>query len=120
MRRLLPLLLGLVACGDAGPTSAPGTMTVTVDSPQGAEGAAVVDLVGPGLGGASALDGRVFSEPRGDTLRVVVVAEPAGTLRFGVEVPDTTRPPVATLHEVAGPDDRLRVPFGGYRVEVRP
>ncbi|NJD19001.1 MAG: hypothetical protein FIA95_06930 [Gemmatimonadetes bacterium] len=110
----------VAACGDQGPVSGPGTLTAEVVSPNGAEGAALVTLVGEGLGAVGPLDaGRVFAEARGDTVRVVVVNLAGGTLRFTVHVPDTTRPPMATLVEVSGPDDRLRS-LAAYRLELRP
>ena len=81
---------------------------------------ALVTLVGEGLGAVGPSDaGRVFAEARGDTVRVVVVNLAGGTLRFTVHVPDTTRPPTATLVEVSGPDDRVRS-LTAYRLELRP
>lgn len=110
-------VVAVVACGDEGPAA--GTMTATVVSPNGDEGAAIVVLLGTGLGEATAIEGRVFSERRGDSLRVVVARDPAGTLRFAIDVEDVTRPPVGAVVEVAGPDDQLRTVLGGYDVEVR-
>lgn len=118
--RLLAAALVVVAaaaCSDD-PLPGSGALTATVVSPHGDEGAAVVLLVGEGLLDASALEGRVFSERTGDTLRVVVLREPAGPLRFAVSVEDTTRLPLGSVLEVAGPDDRLRTVLGEYRVEV--
>ena len=112
---LLPLA---VACGDEGPASGPGTLTVQVVSPNGAEGAALVRLIGPGLGQVAPDAGRVFSDIHGDTLNVVVVNEAGGDLRFGLAVADTTRPPQGVLVDVSGPDDAVR-PLAGYAVEVR-
>jgi len=110
--------LGLVAgCGDD-PVPGPGVLTATVESPNGAEGAALLKLVGDRILKISSVEGRVFSEYHGDTVIVVVVNEAGGELSFGVEVTDTTRRPVATLLEVSGPDDRIRG-LTGYSVDVR-
>ncbi len=110
--------IGLVAgCGDD-PVPGPGMLTATVESPSGAEGAARLELVGEGIVEVSPIEGRVFGEPHGDTMIVVVVNEAGGRLVFGVEVADTTRKPAATLLEVSGPDDRLRA-LGGYSVDIR-
>lgn len=110
----------MAACGDAGPRSGPGTLTATILSPNGDEGAAVVLVFGPGITGVESLDGRAFSQQRGDTLTVVVVREgDAGTLRFALSVADTTRSFAGTIVEVSGPDDMLRMPLSGYRVEIR-
>jgi hypothetical protein len=120
MRRLsIPLLLCTLACGDAGPRSGPGTLTATLTSPNGAEGAAVVEIFGEGIGGVAALDGRIFAERRGDTVRVVIVSEPAGALRFSVEVSDTTRRPGGVVVEVADPTDQIRPTVSGYGLEFR-
>lgn len=125
LKRTIRLLLATFvavfvgACGDQGPVPAAGTFAVTVVSPNGAEGAAVVVLVGEGLREASAVEGRVFSDRRGDTLRVVVAQEPAGTLQFLIAVDDTTQRPTGSVLEVAGPDDQLRPALAGYVLEVR-
>ena len=116
---LLGVAIGVAACGDAGPQSGPGTLTATVVSPNGDEGAAVVEVFGPGITGVASLEGRAFSERRGDTLRVVVVREDgAGTLRFALSVADTTQLFGGTVLEVAGPDDALRSSVATYTLEV--
>jgi len=115
----LTAALALGACGDEGPASAPGTLTATVVSPNGAEGAALVTLLGAGMGAVGASEGRVFSEAHGDTVHVVVVNLAGGGLRFTVQVADTTQPPAGILVEVSGPDDRIRG-LAGYRLELRP
>jgi hypothetical protein len=114
------LLLVLGACGDEGPESAPGTLTASVVSPTGPEGAALVTLVGQGMGAIGPSDeGRVFSQAHGDTVNVVVVNVAGGALRFTIQVADTTNPPAGTLVEVSGPDDRIRG-LTGYKLELRP
>lgn len=112
------LLLG--ACGDAGPVAGPGTLRATLVSPNGAEGAARVLLVGEGVASVSALEGRLFSFQRGDTTHVVVVhdADAGGDLSFSVSVADTTRPPQGVVVEVSDPEDRVRG-LTGYTLEVR-
>ena len=115
----LTAALALVACGDQGPASAPGILTVTVVSPNGTEGAALVTLLGAGMGAVGPSEGRVFSEAHGDTVHVVVVNLAGGALRFTVQVADTTKPPTGILVEVSGPDDRIRG-LAGYRLELRP
>jgi hypothetical protein len=113
-------MLLAAACGDGGPESGPGTLTATVLSPNGAEGAAVVEVFGPGIGAVGALEGRVFSERRGDTVRVVMVRDgDAGDLRFTLSVADTTEFFGGTVLEVAGPDDALRAGVSSYTLEVR-
>jgi hypothetical protein len=111
------MVLALASCGDAGPIAAPGDLTATVVSPNGTEGAAMIKVIGAGVLDILALDGRVFSERRGDTTNVVVVNPEGGALRFTISVADTTAPPEAVLVEVAGPDDAIR-PLAGYSVEM--
>lgn len=122
MRSRTLLLAGLSllasAC-DLGPPAGPGTMTATVVSPNGAEGSALVLVYGPGIRSVGALDGRVFGEQQGDTVRVVVVRDDAGgTLRFSLEVADTTQSFTGVVLDVAGPDDVLRGGASAYAVEI--
>jgi hypothetical protein len=123
MRRLTLSLVtaALVAACDTGPATPAGSgpLTISVESPRGAEAAAVVRLVGPGLGSAAPIDSEVYSDRRGDTLRVIVLREEPGLLRFTVEVQDTTRKPLAELVEVAGADNLLQGAVQDYAVEVR-
>lgn len=116
---LLGMAVLAVSCGDAGPRSGPGTLTATLVSPHGDEGAAVVEVFGPGITGVASVDGRAFSERRGDTVRVVVVREEgAGVLRFTLSVADTTQLFGGTVLEVAGPDDVLRSAVSTYTLEI--
>lgn len=108
------------ACSDTAPPPGPGTLTATVVSPNGAEGAAIVEVFGPGIGDVGALEGRAHSEHRGDTVRVVIVRDDAGGgLRFTLAVTDTTQHFTGRVLEVAGPDDQLRLGVSAYSVEVR-
>lgn len=111
---LVGALLG--ACDD----SAPGTLTATLISPNGPEGAAYVTLSGPGITQVTSLDARTFSNAVGDTVHVVVVRDQPGQLRFLIEVADTTLAPSALIVEVAGGDNRLRANAASYRLEIRP
>ena len=120
--RLLPVLLALLGggCGDAGPESMPGTLTAVLVSPHGPEGAAWLELLGRGVGQVTAADGRTFSHQAGDTVRVVVVRDAPGEIRFQVSLADTRDPPAVQLLEVADGENRLRAGLGAYRVEMRP
>lgn len=111
----LLVILFLAAC-DSGLDSAPGEITATVVSPNGAEGSAVLSLHGRGLEGVSAPEGWIYAEPRGDTLRVVYVRDEPGVLSFAVRMADTTQAVSAVVEEVAGPDDALRLVTTGYTV----
>lgn len=111
--------LWAVGCGSEGPESGPGVRTVVVVSPAGPEGAALVRLEGRGVEGVTAIDGRIFHHARGDTVRVVVVREDAGVLRFAVSLADTLAEPRGTVLEVADRENELRTGLSGYAVEIR-
>ncbi len=124
LRRALPAVLLAVgaSCADEGPVSGPGTMTATVVSPNGAEGAAVVVLLGDDVGAVSATGAaEVYSFEQGfggsSSTRIVLINQGGGELSFRVAVADTTSPPAFVLEEVAGPDDALRPSLSGYGVE---
>jgi hypothetical protein len=94
-------------------------MTATLRSPNGAEGAAVVELSGPGIGAVTGVDGTVFAEAVGGVTRVVVLRATPGEVAFRVTMAEGAEQPGATVVEVAGGDDALRPSLSGYRVEFR-
>jgi hypothetical protein len=111
--------LTLGACGDQGPVSGPGTLTGSVRSPHGPEGAAVLVLVGEGVGAVMQAGGAdVHAHATSEGTRVVLVHPDGGDLDFRLELADTTRLPRILIEEVAAPDDELRMDLSGYSVEV--
>ena len=114
------LLATLAACADQAPESGPGTLTATLKSPNGTEGAALVVLIGEGIGSVSAV-GRteVYSYAGPDATQVVLIDQAGGQLAFQVAVADTTLPPLVVIRQVAGPDDELRSILTGYDLELR-
>ncbi|MDA0327856.1 MAG: hypothetical protein O2958_02410 [Gemmatimonadetes bacterium] len=118
--RALPILIlaGLVACADEGPLSGPGTLTATLMSPNGAEGAALVILVGEGIGAVTAVGAtEVHTRAGAGSMQIVLINQQGGDLSFQLAVADTTQPPQAIVQEVAGPDDELRSVLTAYVVE---
>jgi hypothetical protein len=116
---LLAALIATSACADAGPVSGPGRVTATLVSPNGAEGAAVVVLVGEGVGVATPVGGvQLFQSAAGGTTRLVLVSMGGGELAFDVDVADTTHRPLPVIEQVAGPADELRADLAGYRLEL--
>ena len=113
---LLAGLLGTSGCGDAAPVSAPGTLTAIVESPNGAEGAALIRLIGEGVASVEPLTGDLYSSVLGDTTRVVVLLDTPGDIAFRLNVADTTRLPVVTLLQVADGQNELRAGLSGYSV----
>ena len=115
-------VLGLalsVACADQSP-SPPGILTATFKSPNRPEGAALVVLMGPGIGEATPLGkNELYTNASLDELRIVLINQEGGELGFRVEVADTMIRPMVTVEEVAGPGDELRSALGGYQLEFR-
>jgi len=117
---LLLVVVAFVACADESPVSGPGTMTATLMSPNGPEGAALVILFGDGIGDITPIGAtEVFTRVGTSSTQVVLVNQAGGALRFQVMVADTTQPPQVVVEEVAGPDDELRSGIADYAVEFR-
>lgn len=111
------LLLAVVGCGgDVGPKIRPGFLTASLVSPHGSEGAALISVVGVGLGNVESTGGRVFTFSRGDTIRVLVVLDAPGDLGFRISVPDVGSPPAAMVVQVADGGNALRADLSAYRV----
>lgn len=111
----LAVLLG--GCTDEGPQAGPGSVDVRVVSPNGSEGSAVVSVFGEGIRGVSAVSGRVFSHQVGDTMRVVVVADTPGDLRFALTMADATAVLQGSVIQAADGEDRLRSTVADYALE---
>lgn len=113
---LLLALVVVAACTDEGPRSGPGTLTATLVSPNGAEGAAVVVLVGDAGAVTGLGDTEAHAFAGADGTRVVLINQAGGELAFRVAVADTTQPPSPIVQEVAAPDDSRRASVTGYSV----
>jgi len=112
--------VGVMSCDSepSGPARS-GTFLVTVTSPNGPEGAAVLSLSGVvGLGEVASTAGDVFVEHGADASRIVVILDQPGQVRFTARSDDVGTPPNVVLVEVADGDNRLRESLGGYDVEV--
>jgi len=111
------LLLAAVGCGgDVGPEIRPGFLTASLVSPNGSEGAALISIVGVGLGDVESAAGRVFTFSLGDTTRILLVLDTPGDLRFRISVPDVDKPPVGTVLQVADGENAIRPDLSEYRV----
>ena len=118
---LLCFLLLLPACRDQGPVSGPGVITATLVSPNGSEGAAIINLLGEGIGGPTGLgDTEAFAHGVGTTMRVVLINQAGGDLSFQFQVRDTLELPEWVVIQVAGPNDSLRSVTAGYELELVP
>ena len=114
---ILPALLGLAACDRGGTGSDPGgEYRAVLESPNGPEGAAAIELTGPGIESVTADVGRLFTQAAGGTTRVVLVREPAGDIEFRVTMAEGQEPPAVRVVEVADGGDVPRASLSGYRV----
>jgi hypothetical protein len=117
-RAALVASLVLAACTDVGPGRGPGTLTATLRSPNGDEGAAVVLLVGEGVVGVNPLGAtEAYSVVSRAATRVVLINQAGGSLSFELEVADLRQPVVGLVQQVAGPTDALRSDVSAYRLE---
>ncbi|WP_420129810.1 hypothetical protein [Longimicrobium sp.] len=119
---LLTALLSLSAC-DRGGGGGGGTGTedggeyrAVLQSPNGAEGAAAIELTGPGILSVSGPGGGIFTVAAGTTRRVVVVNEPAAQVAFRVTMEEGQGPPTARVVEVVDGSDQPRASLAGYSV----
>ena len=121
MRKLFALLLvaGLSACSDEGPPPGPGSLVASVVGPNGAEGAAVVHLLGDGVTSVRVAGGtEVYVREYDSRARLVVVHPTGGDLTFEIDVDDVTDPPSFVVDAVAAPDNSLRSDVSAYSVTV--
>jgi hypothetical protein len=112
----------LTACGGGdGPIDlpgGPGTMTATLESPNGPEGGVLIHLIGNGATSVTAPVGDLFTSVSGDTVKVLLLREDPGELEFGFSLPDTTRQPNIQILQVTGADNRLRANLAAYTLRV--
>jgi len=117
---LVTLVASVIACDSTGPAggpaSGPGQLEAVLESPNGSEGAAMLQFVGPGITGVQAQGAEIYRTTSGDTTRVIVVVETAGKLSVFLQLTDLSMPPDWTILQVSGPDDALRPSLSGYRV----
>ena len=123
-RALLTVWVSVAAlgsCGDdtASPGASPGTLEARLTSPNGPEGALLVEIDGA-LGSVSAEVGHLFHQRVEGRTMVVVVLEEAGEVRFRFDVPDVEAIPAYRIIEVSGPDDTLRGDLAGYTLQLLP
>lgn len=114
---LLAAALSLGACDRGGTGSDDGgEYRAVLESPNGAEGAAAIELTGPGIQSVTASAGRLFTQTAGTTTHVVLIHEPAAAIEFRVTMEPGQKPPAARVVEVADGNDRPRASLDGYRV----
>jgi hypothetical protein len=89
-------------------------------SPNGVEGAAVLQTVQEGITDIRSEVGQAHHWRAGDVSRIVVLLDEPGDIRFTLSVADLNRPPQLRVIEVADPENLLRPLLIGYVVESEP
>jgi len=96
-----------------------GNLTAVITSPNGDEGAAVLDVNGTVDAFVGSSDVSVYTTPAPSGTRVVLVRMTPGALSVTLTVPDISRPPTISIVEIADGADHLRASLAGYTVAVR-
>jgi len=110
--------VALPACDLGGP-SGTGVIRVTLVSPYGADGAAVLELTGAaGPSVVTSEVGDTFYEHDGTTTRVVVILDEPGQIQFTLRVQDVAARPAVTLVQVADAGNRVRTTLDDYRIDL--
>ena len=110
----------LAACGtDSNEPQQALTFAVELDSPNGDEGAALLELEGDVAVVRAPAGTRIMMHRDGGATRVVVVRDEPGSIAFEVDLAEPGPAPEARVIEVSGPDDALRAVSSGYAVSFR-
>ncbi len=113
--------LVVAACDDAPPEPqpVPGDLVVRLVSPNGSEGAAVLQTTDGGIQEISVEAGlQAFHWSEGGLTRIVLLRDEAGEVRFVMSVEDWRQPPQLEIVEVADEANRLRGSLVGYSLQV--
>ncbi len=117
---LLTGLLSTAACGGDGGggtgTEDGGEYRAVLQSPNGVEGAAAIELTGPGIQSVTAGSGQLFQQSAGNVTHLVLVSNPAAPLSFRITMAPGQAPPAARVVEVVDGNDLPRASLAGYSV----
>ncbi|MGH7537882.1 MAG: hypothetical protein ACREMF_04560 [Gemmatimonadales bacterium] len=118
------LLLAGTDCGDSGSPAQPGTLRVSLTTPNTDDGAILFEVSGPAIDTMAPVNAsyRLFTRRIGTTTVRAVLAGPvaSGTVAT-LEVPDVGAAGsyTATVTEVVDRQNQLR-PLSGYQLQVAP
>lgn len=114
----LAAALALAACGDGGTGSAAagGEYIATLESPNGPEGAAILEIPDQGVEAITASAAALFRNRISGGHRLVLVREPAGPIQFRVRLAEGNDFPEVRVMEVVDGQDRRRPSTEGYEV----
>jgi hypothetical protein len=113
------------ACGEDGSditepeTPVSGKLLVTLISPNGPEGAAVLETEDRGVLRIDSSSGQAFLGGTQRFTRVVVLLTNPGRIEVTLEVEDLNDPPQLSVVEVADGSNTLRGDLGDYSLDVR-
>ena len=118
---ILKIFAIVIALG-VGCVSVPGDpisrkLNATLVSPNGDEGAALIEMTGTGLGEVTVRRGQVFTTGTDQRVRAVIVLDEPGEIRFQIEMDDPSAGISATVLEVADGTNEVRASLTGYAVE---
>jgi hypothetical protein len=110
--------LAFLSCDDgpSGPPPGAGDVVAHLISPNGDEGAAVLETGDEGIIGVDCEDCDVFYGRTGGTSRIVVLMLVPGEVRFTMTVLDRQAPPELQVIEVADPSNDVRDDVSSYTV----
>jgi hypothetical protein len=115
---LLAAVLALAACDGGGTGSRPagGEYIVTLESPHGNEGAAILEITDQGVESITASAAALFRNRISDGWRLVLVREPEGPLQFRIRLAEGNDFPDVRVIEVVDGRDQRRPSVEGYEV----
>jgi len=113
--------VGLHACDDDGTgpeVLKPGNLAVTLVSPNGEEGAVVLETLERGITGVTMSGGRAFLGGSGLRTRIVALLAAPGEISLTLAVDNVDRPPRLRIVEVADSANRRRGDLSDYSLSV--
>ena len=121
MRSILPLLavLAAAACdggGGTGAASEGGEYIAALQSPNGHEGAAMLEMTMDGVEDVSASSATLFRQPVSGGVRMMLIRDAAGRVEFRVRMAPGHEMPAVRVIQVVDPDDNVRASTDGYEV----
>ncbi|HEX6576421.1 MAG TPA: hypothetical protein VF042_15750 [Gemmatimonadaceae bacterium] len=121
MKRLVVWIasLAVLAGCDSTRPNGPGTVTAALVSPNGAEGAAILDVTGTVESFKPSNNVSMYTTPSAAGTRVILVSLTPGDLSVKLSLADVSATPQVSVVEVADGDDKVRPSLTGYRVEFR-
>ena len=111
----------LSACGSdgGGEPLQSRTWSAQLVSPNGAEGAAVLQIDGDIAAVRGPAGSRILTHRANGATRVIVVLDQPGAIALELDLAERAPAPEANVVEVSGPDDTLRGSTAGYAVTLR-